>query len=180
MKRLLLSFALVMSFVFTAAFSHAEDGAQYPSGVAPIGMELGSHYGEAAAAEETGAAPPYEVTASSSFGCAAAEPCCDSCGDDCCDNCSHTRLRDLLPEGNDCFGWRLPCCSGEAEKLFNPCSDRWSLGGWINGGVTLNSHGVKNNGPIAFPSTDELMLNQLWFFAARKADTGGCGWDWGR
>lgn len=114
---------------------------------------------------------------------AAASPSCGDpcCCDVCCDSCgSCGRLRDLLPDGNPCFGWRLPCCNdGDPWTLFNPCDDRWSLGGWVQAGVTTNGRGAFTNGPVAFPSTNELMLNQLWFFSERKADNGGCGWDWG-
>lgn len=90
------------------------------------------------------------------------------------------RFRDYLPDGNPCFGSILPCCNcGDPWKLYEPCCDAWTVGGWANAGIYTNSHGTTNNGPIAFPSTNELMVNQLWAYAERKANTGGCGWDWG-
>ncbi|MBN1854494.1 MAG: porin [Pirellulales bacterium] len=83
-------------------------------------------------------------------------------------------------DGNPCFGWRFPCNNyGDPWTLFHSDHRAWSFGGWVEAGVTTNSDGAFLNGPLAFPSTNELLMNQLWFFAERKANTGGYGWDWG-
>jgi hypothetical protein len=85
-----------------------------------------------------------------------------------------------LPDGNPCFGSLFACCNdGEPWKLIEPCCEQWSFGGWIEGGVMTNADGFWNNGPVPFLSTNDFLMNQLWGYAERVADTGGCGWDWG-
>lgn len=103
---------------------------------------------------------------------------CGSCAA-CCGR-GYGGLRGWLPGPNPCFGSLLPCCNdGEPWKLFNPCCDKWSFGGWFNGGVVTNTHGHWNNGPVPFISTNDLLLNQLWAYAEREADNGGYGLDFG-
>jgi hypothetical protein len=129
-----------------------------------------------------GAAQPYSAapagggyaggctTGCATVGCTGCAACCDTgCG-----------RWDWLPDGNPCFGGLLPCCNeGEPWKLFNPCCEQWSFGGWLNGGVLTNADGFWNNGAVPFLSTNDPLANQLWAYGERKADTGGYGWDWG-
>jgi hypothetical protein len=78
-----------------------------------------------------------------------------------------------------CGGLFACCNDGEPWKLIDPCCDQWNIGGWINGGVLTNADGFWNNGAVPFLSTNDFLANQLWGYAERTTDTGGCGWDWG-
>jgi hypothetical protein len=56
------------------------------------------------------------------------------------------------------------------------------VGGWLDQGITLNSDDPANrfNGPVTFNDrSGEYQMNQLYLYAQRLADTGGCGWDLG-
>lgn len=56
------------------------------------------------------------------------------------------------------------------------------FGGWIDQGITVNGRMPEDrfNGPVTFNDRDgEYQLNQLWVYAERVVDTGGCGWDIG-
>lgn len=65
-------------------------------------------------------------------------------------------------------------------KLLRVNGSRINVGGWLSGGVTYADHNVPTTAPVAFANpTDEVLLNQAWIYAERKAETGGCGTDWG-
>jgi hypothetical protein len=56
------------------------------------------------------------------------------------------------------------------------------IGGWLEQGITFNPNSPVDrfNGPVAVNDrSNEYQLNQLWFYAVRPTDTGGCGWDLG-
>ena len=83
-----------------------------------------------------------------------------------------------------CCGGVFGCCDlGEPCELRTPCGLQClgiDIGGWVSSGMYANTHGAKTNGPLGFRNLgDGYNLDQLWFYAERAADTGGCGWDWG-
>jgi hypothetical protein len=58
----------------------------------------------------------------------------------------------------------------------------FQLGGWIDQGISFvaNRPADRYNGPVIFNDRDgEYQMNQLWLYAEREVDTGGCGWDVG-
>ncbi len=63
------------------------------------------------------------------------------------------------------------------------CCDPWlTIGGWIDQGITSSNHvpADRFNGPVTFNDRDrEYQMNQLWVYAERVTDTGGCGFDVG-
>jgi hypothetical protein len=73
-------------------------------------------------------------------------------------------------------------CSDEAS-----CDERhmccgFELGGWIEQGFTFNPYDPAdgNNGTVILNDlANQWQMNQLWFYADREVDNGGCGWDWG-
>lgn len=80
----------------------------------------------------------------------------------------------------------MPCCEhGEPWRLFPETKPCWGfdVGGWTSAGYTLNDNGASGanaNFPVAFNQRgEELLLNQLWFYAVREADTTCQTWDWG-
>lgn len=55
-----------------------------------------------------------------------------------------------------------------------------TIGGWLSGGVYGNQYGTRSNGPVGLRDlSGEFTADQLWFYAERKTDTGGYGWDVG-
>jgi len=53
------------------------------------------------------------------------------------------------------------------------------MGGWLEQGITFNADNVADrfNGPVAANDLDhEYLMNQLWLYFDRPADTGGRGW----
>ena len=81
-----------------------------------------------------------------------------------------------------------PCCDTACDqpfKLFDSCflqQNRIMVGGWIQQGITFNAQDPADrfNGPVATNDRDgEYQMNQLWLYAIRPIDTGGCGWDIG-
>jgi hypothetical protein len=57
------------------------------------------------------------------------------------------------------------------------------IGGWATGGLTINADGNTSgtgNAPYGYNNvSDGAVLNQLWVYAEKAVDTGGCGVDWG-
>ncbi|MBN2475799.1 MAG: porin [Pirellulales bacterium] len=79
-------------------------------------------------------------------------------------------------------------CTGTCGPRCNACGasargDRgFTFGGWVDQGVTANCYHPADrfNGPVTFNDRDgEYQLNQLWVYAEKIVDTGGCGWDVG-
>lgn len=74
-------------------------------------------------------------------------------------------------------------CSGKPWRLFAKRRGGISAGGWVNFGATLNGHGnesVAGNSPLEFNNmSDGILLNQLWAWIGKDANTNGCGTDWG-
>ncbi len=91
--------------------------------------------------------------------------------DDDCDTCGQARCDTCAPD----YGCQSSC-GGSLGSL------GIEIGGWIDQGITVNGRMPEDrfNGPVTFNDRDgEYQLNQLWVYAERIADTGGCGWDIG-
>ena len=55
-----------------------------------------------------------------------------------------------------------------------------TIGGWLSGGIYANQYGTRSNFPVGLrDEAGEFTADQLWFYAERKTDTKGCGWDVG-
>ena len=55
-----------------------------------------------------------------------------------------------------------------------------TVGGWLSGGIYGNQYGAPSNGPVGLRNVgDGFTMDQVWFYAERKTDTKGCGWDFG-
>lgn len=86
--------------------------------------------------------------------------------------------------GSGLGGW-FPCNPREAWKLPQPCflqQHKTVLGGWLQQGITFNSHNPSDgfNGPVATNDLEgEYQMNQMWLYLHRPADNGGCGFAWG-
>ena len=136
--------------------------------------------------DRVGAAQTQSAYAGGTYTPVAASAGAVGCGGSCGGTCSACRsccggLWDWLPDGHPCFGSCLACCNdGTPWRLLDHCEDdAWSVGGWFNGGVLTNDHGHWNNGPVPFISTNDLLMNQAWFYAEKETNTDGCGWDFG-
>jgi hypothetical protein len=58
----------------------------------------------------------------------------------------------------------------------------FELGGWIEQGFTFNGYDPRDgrNGTVVLNDfANQWQMNQLWLYANRDVDNGGCGWDWG-
>jgi hypothetical protein len=59
---------------------------------------------------------------------------------------------------------------------------KWGVkwGGWINTGISTNFHNSKWNGPVTFNDrSDEVQMNQLYFYLERAVASSGDFWDFG-
>ena len=87
-----------------------------------------------------------------------------------CDGCGAC---DLADESTEPETWSLLDCSHSP----------WEWGGWMNAGFTSNAHGNRSgtgNDPLANNKvSDTPVMNQLWFYAEKAADTEAYGVDWG-
>lgn len=126
-----------------------------------------------ASAEEEAAPPPPQpepAGAAESFDPAyQGSACGNACGNACRTGC------------DACCGLR----SGKPFKLIDTPGLRCrgiNVGGWLQQGITFNADNPADrfNGPVATNDRDtEWQMNQLWLFAERPINTGGCGWDLG-
>ncbi|MHB1036732.1 MAG: porin [Pirellulales bacterium] len=119
-------------------------------------------------------APPAEVPPASASG----EPCetCGECGGPCgaCD-CGGLGCG-LLPCYEKGDPWRM---FGDIEFLKER---KLTVAGWVDQGYTWNPDNPADrfNTPVGFNDrANEYMMNQLYLYAERPTDTGGCGWDLG-
>ena len=196
--------ALLAAVALLVSPTWAADGLQQPSAVQASAYNYDAYFAQEPSPSDVPPAPsvvqPADVAPLASQpsaapvmadqmmvdpGCGMANSDC-GCNSGCNSGCCSIPCGDgfgfryMLPDGNPCFGWRLPCCNGgPAWKLYEPCCPRWTVGGWLNGGVVTNDHGAANNGAIGFPSSNDVLFNQIYGFIERKANNGGCGWDWG-
>ncbi len=100
---------------------------------------------------------------------------CDSNGAlSCANGCASTDSAFECRDSREGESWTLfdtdDCCAVD-------------IGGWISGGATFNADGNRSgngNAPYGYNNvSDGAVLNQLWIYAERAVDTGGCGFDWG-
>ncbi|MBX3412303.1 MAG: porin [Pirellulales bacterium] len=135
-----------------------------------VAYEYNDYYAEdeqpAPPAAEGAAAAPAPSYGGSCDSCNTCDSCdsCNSC-DSCCDSC---------------------CCElGDPKKLFDCCffdAHGLSLGGWLDQSFTWNPDNPADrfNGPVTFNDrSNDYMLNQLWLYGEKSADTEGCGFAWG-
>ncbi|MBN1908739.1 MAG: porin [Pirellulales bacterium] len=81
----------------------------------------------------------------------------------------------------------LTCGNAACDRSWQGCglcdADRGlRFGGWLQAGITANGQDPNNgfNGPVLTNDlAGELQMHQLWFYAEKPVDTGGCGWDFG-
>ena len=77
---------------------------------------------------------------------------------------------------------RCGCCGelGDPWTLFAKNCCGIEVGGWVSGGIIGNAYGDASNGPLGFNTIgDGFTIDQVWAYAEKVADTGGCGTDWG-
>jgi hypothetical protein len=130
------------------------------------------------------ASAPYGVQAPVAQAPAAAAGCQTSCDSGCnagCNSCNSCC--------DSCCGWGWPCgglleCLGEPCRLWEPCCecDTFKAGGWLAASYTYNPYQPTDNfnGPLTWTDrANEFQMNELYFFAGRAADNGGCGLDFG-
>lgn len=99
----------------------------------------------------------------------------DCQGTDCSPSCCEPSCCEPSCTSGSCVPWTLPqpCCLQRMGI---------KLGGWIEQGITLNPNSPQDrfNGPVALNDrSNDYQLNQLWLYAVKPIDNGGCGWDWG-
>lgn len=78
------------------------------------------------------------------------------------------------------------CCLGEEWRLFDSeCLDcrGVTLQGWFGWNPFIwntSNPADRFNGPVTFTDrSNTIQINQLYLYAEKAVDTGGCGWDWG-
>lgn len=109
-------------------------------------------------------------TGSSCSTCGSAEPSCGGCA-----------------PTTDCNPCDVTCdtgCMVDAGCYPMFCwSDQWFLTGWIDQGVTINSHWPTNprtNGPLRYTDrANEYQMNQLYLAFGKAVDQQSCRWDIG-
>jgi putative OmpL-like beta-barrel porin-2 len=114
---------------------------------------------------------------------ASCDSACNAVADDACGACS------------TCYD---PCCGGgcgegpisrwlarDPFKLPQPCVLQnlgINIGGWVQAGITVNGEDPADNfnGPLLTNDRHgDLQMNELWLYAHKPVDTGGCGFDVG-
>lgn len=132
-----------------------------PEGVRQMSF---TYYGEMVAAAPKAAPTPKTQATPKTQDCAA----CDAASCGCCDDCG-------------CGS----CCCESQWKLVNCCALQRrgiNVGGWIDQGFTWNTDSPtsRSNHPVIYNDrSNDYQMNQLWVFAERAVNTGGCGWDIG-
>jgi hypothetical protein len=155
-----------------ACFCAGQAYAQTTAPVATNPVSYDYYYSEASA--PTGVQAPVAQAPAAAAGCqSSCDSGCNGCNS-CCDSCC---------------GWGWPCgglleCLGEPCKLWEPCCDcdTTVVGGWLAQSYTANFQSPQDhfNGPLTWTDrSNEYQMNELYFFAGRAANTGGCGFDWG-
>ncbi len=79
--------------------------------------------------------------------------------------------------GGDCCGHSH--CVGNCNACDACCRSGITIGGWLRQSFTWNPDNPTSNfnGPVTFTDrANEYQMNQLWLYAEREADNGGCGW----
>ena len=66
------------------------------------------------------------------------------------------------------------CCDAQEFCCAKTCDIE--VGGWISSGIYSNQYGAKSNGPLCMRNYgDGYTVDQMWIYAEKKADNGGCG-----
>lgn len=95
-----------------------------------------------------------------------ADPCSPCCGDCSCVSCFFGDIMAPYMQTKEC----IKNCYGI------------NVGGWVQAGMTANFEDPQDryNGPLLTNDrTGDLQMNQLWLYAQKSVDTGGCGIDVG-
>jgi hypothetical protein len=172
MKLSKLALASAIAGLLSAGTAYAQNGIGQPSSVQQTAFEYNSYYAqdydERAGAKERGVEAEADPQALPSQPDVPAE------------------------EGEESFGsgggtLLNPCCNlGEEWRFFqNDCLD--CRGITVNGFIGWNPYtwNTSNpsdgfNGPVTWTDRSNVpSMNQLYLFAEKATDTGGCGWDWG-
>ena len=84
-----------------------------------------------------------------------------------------SKMPDACVAADGCCDWdRAPW------ELFPATCCGLKIGGWLQGGYhTAGANGIGAGAFNSYPNA--IQLQQAWLFAEKKADNGGCGWDWG-
>jgi hypothetical protein len=176
MSKLALLCAIAGALYAGSAF--AVDGVRQPSSVQRVAFEYYAQDEGSASPSDAAPTPvaddaaPAPAMTGGGESCSSCGGAAGSCGCDSCDNGC----------GGSCF---YDCCLGEPWKLFdNPCHEcnHITIGGWFDQGFTWNTDDPSDrfNGPVTFNDRDsEYQLNQIYLYAEKATDTGGCGWDLG-
>jgi hypothetical protein len=172
MKLSKLALASAIAGLLSAGTAYAQNGIGQPSSVQQTALEYNSYYAqdydERAGAKERGVEGEADPQALPSQPDAPAEEEEESFG-----NGAGTLLN--------------PCCNlGEEWRIFqNDCLDQRGItvNGWIAfNPFTWNTSNPSDrfNGPVTWTDrSNEPTMNQLYLFAEKATDTGGCGFDWG-
>ncbi len=159
--------------VFTAGTAWADGGSsrplRQPVTATHVAYEYDNYLYPAAPTAEDAENSPSDQPAAVDETTLADVGCGESCAVDACGSCRQQRC----------------CCDlGEPWTLPQPCalqSRGITVGGWIQAGIYGNAHGDRqSNGPLGFNDlSNGFNVNQLWLYAEREADNGGCGTAWG-
>lgn len=158
-------FAAVAAFgcTYTGTASAGEFDYYQSTGVRQVSHNLGFGAGCACAPEPTCCEPEPSCCAPDLGGCCDAG-CTGSCNSCCGGSC-----------GIDLFG---ECCLGDAWELYNNECNGIRVGGWAQFGY--HTQGVNGVGTDLFNNyPNRVQAQQLYMFAEKATDTGGCGWDFG-
>ncbi len=175
-----LALAGAIAGLLSAATASAQTGPGQPTPatVQETAFEYNSYYAaddaKAPAEKPAEAAPAAAGTCTT---CNAAGGTCNTCANACCDDgCG------LLAPGS-IFN---PCCNlGEQWKIFDcPClkSNNINIAGYMAQSYTWNPSNPQDrfNGPVTWTDrANEYQLNQLYLYAEKTTNTGGCGVDFG-
>jgi hypothetical protein len=167
-----LALAGAIAGLLSAVTANAQTGAGQPTpaSVQETAFEYNSYYAQ------DDAKAPAEKPANAAP--AAGEACatCNTCANSCCnDGCG------LLAPGS-LFN---PCCNlGEQWKIFNcPClkANNINIAGYMAQSYNQNTaHPADGfNGPVTWTDRQGYELNQLYLYAEKTTNTGGCGTDFG-
>ena len=175
--------ALIGSLVASATWAQGVQGQQTPVEPAYGYAEADSTssqpaveqaaYGYAEALDEVAAPPTPGQTSPSDL--LIGDNWSSSCMDESCGTSSSC---------GGCGGANCGACM-ECVKLGDPirvigCPGGIEVGGWVSVGGQGNEYQATLNGPLGFNNLgDGINMHQLWLYAGKEADTGGCGWDWG-
>lgn len=171
MKLSKLALASAIAGLLSAGTAYAQSGLGQPSSVQQTAFEYNSYYAqdydERAGAKERGVEGEADPQALPS------QPDAPADEEESFGNGAGTLL-------NPC------CCLGDEWRIFqNECLDcrGITVNGWLGWNPftwNTSSPADRFNGPVTWTDrSNETTMNQLYLFAEKATDTGGCGFDWG-